>query len=403
MFARSRFDLGRACRRARTDAWTPGPDPPSASPGAFDSAPALPPRPPRPCTRSPPPPWSRPTWYTWRVCRLQGFWLKEGLCSDRRDIALSGQRPGLAGARSPRPLHPACSQTSTHTPTHARVQGRPGSCQPRSRSRVRPLRPRGCTTIVHPTQQPSHLAVSFNTSRTLPPLPPNIDTHAPCTVSRPPRPTPPRPAPPRACPSFLACDFASMSAPTMVAQYQPTAGPSRYQAPLPPPPLPTAPLAPIRTDLPLETAGWGPLSPRAPNHAAAAPSLNMAHHQPRPQHVAREQPQLPPEPESPSARNPLTDLMDTEKVYVEQLTFVIRVRRLHPACRSCGIADSRAESRCRMVQARPASLEARCDVQGRRGRLSSEPGIRSCKFASTRLVPAPGKIQADGEQWENQG
>lgn len=122
-----------------------------------------------------------------------------------------------------------------------------------------------------------------------------------------------------------------MNAPTMVAQYQATAGPSRYQAPLPPPP--TAPLAPIRTDPSIQSGSWSPLSPRSQNHVAAPPpplAMNQSephahshsHSQPRPPQHARP---LPAEPESPSMRNPLTDLMDTEKVYVEQLTFVIRV------------------------------------------------------------------------------
>lgn len=51
--------------------------------------------------------------------------------------------------------------------------------------------------------------------------------------------------------------------------------------------------------------------------------MNQTQPEARPQQHGRE---LPAEPESPSTRNPLTDLMDTEKVYVEQLTFVIRVR-----------------------------------------------------------------------------
>ena len=124
-----------------------------------------------------------------------------------------------------------------------------------------------------------------------------------------------------------------MNAPTMVAQYPATAGPSRYQAPLPPPP--TAPLAPIRTDASIESGSWSPLSPRSQNHVAAPPPLNMNQPQPlpqsRPQQYARE---LLAEPESPTTRNPLMDLMDTEKVYVEQLTFVIRVRSLHV----CGLS-----------------------------------------------------------------
>lgn len=134
--------------------------------------------------------------------------------------------------------------------------------------------------------------------------------------------------------ALLQLESAPMNAPTMVAQYQATAGPSRYQAPLPPPP--TAPLAPIRTDPSIQSgsSSWSPLSPRSPNHVAPPPPLNMNMPQPqsRPQQHARE---LPAEPESPSTRNPLTDLMDTEKVYVEQLTFVIRVRTSLVGLLSC--------------------------------------------------------------------
>lgn len=141
-----------------------------------------------------------------------------------------------------------------------------------------------------------------------------------------------------------------MNAPTMVAQYQATAGPSRYQAPLPPPP--TAPLAPIRTDPSIQSGTWSPLSSRSPNHVAPPPPLNMnpPQTQSRPQQYARE---LPAEPESPSTRNPLTDLMDTEKVYVEQLTFVIRVRLPHV----CG----------------PSSVLTRCSELQRHGRDETFP------------------------------
>lgn len=112
-----------------------------------------------------------------------------------------------------------------------------------------------------------------------------------------------------------------MQAAAMAAHYQPAAGPSRphIMTSFPTPALPPQQGTQSRSDRAGQPSGW--TSPTSygpgPGHVVTSPSFDMTT-SPLDDGVRRE--------DSTAKRNPFADLIDTEKIYVDQLTLVIRVR-----------------------------------------------------------------------------
>ena len=78
-----------------------------------------------------------------------------------------------------------------------------------------------------------------------------------------------------------------------------------------------------------------------------------------------------------SKRNPLVDLMDSERVYVEQLALVIRVSHIH-LDRGEDIAHEIASCGC-LVKKRLSTSETGWHVSLCRGGVSSKQGFRECR------------------------
>lgn len=183
-----------------------------------------------------------------------------------------------------------------------------------------------------------------------------------------------------------------MHATPMAARYQPAAGPSRpphimtsfpspaipqqhhhQQAQYPPQHQPQHG-APQRSDRPVQPpspSGWTSPTPTAFPSATSPASITSPTTQgfmTQPLNVRRE--------DSSAKRNPFAKLLDTEKIYVEQLTLVIRVCSHptdppHPRVSADDPEGSRS-----MVAAQPSPAQARRHVSLYRGRVPCQPSLR---------------------------
>jgi hypothetical protein len=77
-----------------------------------------------------------------------------------------------------------------------------------------------------------------------------------------------------------------------------------------------------------------------------------------------------------SKRNPLLDLMDSERIYVEQLALVIRVSQMIQLKRT---VLTRIAGCCGLVEKRLSTPETGRNVSLRRSSLQSKQGFWHCK------------------------